>query len=312
MRTMPSCSATPAVLNEWFAAFGLGDTTAAAAKDDDGKGDDGDNQTADLSDDNMLYYNYLTERRQQLVDEASSDNGNSSSCCSSSVACDHGQCRMVYGVCCDCCRCLKHCKCGDLNVLPPTCDTPDCSERVCPQCMRCNHHCLCRCSTVVRDGAVVRRGVYRPRGGLNAGASSTGRVAPPPFTEEPAVGGHEAANGVWRDCYDPYDDDGGDVDEFTDWVGSKARVVTCDGTVTTMATAKTDATLRRNKTNFEVVYDEKYNHPSKTTTAARLGMLNCLKQQRHHEQQPQRRRNMGGKSRQFDTRPRAAAALAEF
>jgi hypothetical protein len=60
--------------------------------------------------------------------------------------CNPTTCRMTSGMCVDCAQCLNHCVCGDnANLLPATCDTPDCNPIICSDCMRCHTHCTCYC-----------------------------------------------------------------------------------------------------------------------------------------------------------------------
>jgi hypothetical protein len=297
MKTV-SCSATPSVLNEWFAAFGLGDSEKTNNDDNDDE-----NRTVDVSDDTVYY------QHSEMPGDGSLRHSNSSAV---SVACDPNKCRMLYGICCDCCKCLNHCKCGDLKQLPPTCDTPDCSDRVCPQCMRCHHHCLCRCSTVraEHDGYYLASAKESPKSVMQTQrAVGTSCVAPPLFTEEVT-----SQSSVWENCYDPYVHGDDDTDEEMtiyqhseedDWMGNNTRIVTSDGTVATMATAKTDATLRRSKTNFEVVYDQNYTNPSKATSSYALPTYS------QKQQQPNQKKTTRS-SWNFHSRPKGVAAMGEF
>jgi hypothetical protein len=326
---MVSCNATPVILNEWFAAFGLGDNNTKQSCDDE-------NRTADVSYDTVYFHNDPSP-----LDHAESSKPPRSVTGSTNsnvpFACDPTKCRMLNGICCDCCKCLNHCKCGDLKILPPTCDTPDCSDRVCTQCMRCHHHCLCRCSTVRSEhDKCYLASVHSPTSvvskeqtddALLTGTSSD-RVAPPTVTDERY--GTAEEDSVWRNCYDPYeqgDDDDDDVDDYEmDYNGSKdwtkkynTRIVTSQGTVASTATAKTNSTWRQNKTNVEVLYDQKYTPPYRTNSTSSycsLTLLNCLHQPKRIHQQRHSNVNMRLKSRlksrQIARRPKGVAALAEF
>lgn len=123
-----------AVLNEWFASFGLNledDTTDTSA----------------YSDEEGAFFSDSSVKVRSQCPPVAGGAGRSAG----SRHCSPSTCRPSCGICVDCTRCLDHCQCGEVDQgLPPTCDTPGCSHIVCPDCMRCAVHCGCR--TNVRGG----------------------------------------------------------------------------------------------------------------------------------------------------------------
>lgn len=156
------------------------------------------------------------------------------------------------------------------------------------------------------------------------------RIAPPPFTERVT-----SQNSVFENCYDPYeqgDDNETDgtitayyhEDTDDDWVGNNTRIVTSDGTVATTL-SNGDRTLRQNNVNFEVVYDQNYtaaprsaSHTAAATTTVSSSSTREYfkkKQQQQLQQQQQQRPPRSNRIRHswnYCTRPKGAAALAEF
>ncbi|KAG7349716.1 hypothetical protein IV203_012313 [Nitzschia inconspicua] len=317
-----SCTSTPAILDEWFAALGLGDYSSNEKK---AKQED-DQKTVDASDESVHYEfdDDEKQQQQQQPDESlPSTQRNSGSIVR--VSCDPRKCPMSNGVCCDCCKCLHHRKCGDLKILPPTCDTPDCSERVCPQCMRCHHHCLCRCSTVrsEREGQRYRFGaVPATNGSLSnivlqtrraIGTSNT-QNAPPPFTEETSS---QDSSSLWGKCYDPYVQGDEETDEGItayhnedDQLGKNNGAVASGRTIPTMAASKTVDPMRRHTLNFEIVYNQIYNTPS--TKRNHLSSFSGKPTYWNQQQTPKPRQGRVRQSWQHGARPKGAAALAEF
>jgi hypothetical protein len=115
-----------------------------------------------------------------------------------------------------------------------------------------------------------------------------------------------------------YDDDYDHHGNAVDWMGHNTRVMTSDGTVATLTSHKT---MRVDKSKFEVVYDKNYtckskcspNRPSFVAAYSRHGVKESIRSRRakngnlgHTKGQPL------PKSWHLRTRPRGAAAMAEF
>lgn len=139
-------------------------------------------------------------------------------------------------------------------------------------------------------------------------ASSTERIAPPPPLHEE----NSARLGRDRSSLASLEEENG---SSNDWLGHNTRVMASDGTVATL-TSGSDETVRRGKTNFEVIYDKEY---TAKTSPDRPKFVSAYSAKENARNGAIRGRNLGrtktqslSKSWHVRSRPKGAAAMAEF
>jgi hypothetical protein len=275
-----SCSATPVILNEWFAAFGLGDdvdeetTTVAADESDDTFYENEEEEDNDESTNNDTSMKPPQQSQQQRPRRKRSTSSSSSL----STHCNATTCRLQHGICVDCCKCSKHCTCSNTTtttttttVIPSTCDTKDCSSRVCSECMRCTMHCSCHggegkdnsmdyvafssssSPTTKEQQQQQQRLLESMKKNKQIRSSDDHHSNQEMSLEVPYItnyfGGRSRSSLVKYDT-DEEEEDNNNSKEGS-WMG-KTHVMTSDGTVS--STTAEESSIRQTKTNYEVVY----------------------------------------------------------